>query len=210
MKLAQTLSQLSYSNIKLARSLAQGDALMEALRESEERFRALFENAMDAIVVTDPAGEGSVLSANPAAWRMFGYSEQEFLRIDRTAMFDTDDPNLRSLLEQRGKSGQATAELTCKRRDGTRFTGDLSTAIFLDRSGNQLSIAIIRDITERKRAEEAMRRLAQFPEENPNPVLRVALDGTLLYANPPARALLEAMGSHNEWGAASADPRPGG
>ena len=54
-KLAHMLSQLSYSNIKLARSLAQRDALMEALHESEERFRAMFENALDAILVADPA-----------------------------------------------------------------------------------------------------------------------------------------------------------
>ena len=49
------------------------------------------------------------------------------------------------------------------------------------------------DITERKRAGEAQRRLAQFPEENPNAVLRIDHDGTLLYANAAARTFLEAM-----------------
>jgi two-component system sensor histidine kinase UhpB len=50
------------------------------------------------------------------------------------------------------------------------------------------------EIVERKQVAEALRRSAQFPEENPNPVLRVAADGALLYANPPAQKWLEAMG----------------
>lgn len=47
----------------------------------------------------------------------------------------------------------------------------------------------------RKQAEELQRRLAQFPEENPNPVLRIAADGALLYANAPAQAWLATLGS---------------
>jgi PAS domain S-box-containing protein len=50
------------------------------------------------------------------------------------------------------------------------------------------------DVSEQKRAEEALRRSAQFPEENPNPVLRIAADGALLYANVPAQAWLAALG----------------
>ena len=48
-KLANMLSQLSYSNIKLAQSLAERDALVDALRESEERFRSVLENSLDAV-----------------------------------------------------------------------------------------------------------------------------------------------------------------
>jgi len=57
-----------------------------------------------------------------------------------------------------------------------------------------LAVVTLSDVTERKRAEEALRRLAQFPEENPNPVLRIAEDGRLMYANAAARACLAAMG----------------
>ncbi len=55
MKLANMLSQLSYSNIKLAQSLAERDALVDALRESEERFRSVLENSLDAAVSTKPS-----------------------------------------------------------------------------------------------------------------------------------------------------------
>ncbi len=55
------------------------------------------------------------------------------------------------------------------------------------------NIKLARSLAQRDELMEATRRLAQFPEENPNPVLRVALDGTLLYANTPARDMLKAM-----------------
>jgi len=54
------------------------------------------------------------------------------------------------------------------------------------------------DISARKQAEEAARQLAHFPEENPSPVLRVMPNGTLVYANVPARALLATLGWHTE------------
>ncbi len=50
------------------------------------------------------------------------------------------------------------------------------------------------DVTAQRRAEESIGRLVQFPEENPNPVLRASAEGGLLYANGPARALLPEMG----------------
>ncbi|HVN23175.1 MAG TPA: chemotaxis protein CheB [Syntrophorhabdales bacterium] len=66
----------------------------------------------------------------------------------------------------------------------------------LSRILSQLSysnIKLARTLTQTDSLMEATRRLAQFPEQNPNPVLRMTLDGTLLYANPPARDLLDAM-----------------
>jgi PAS domain S-box-containing protein len=56
--------------------------------------------------------------------------------------------------------------------------------------------AAIIDITQQKRAEEEIHSLAEFPEENPNPVLRISIDGLVLYANQPAVKLLETMGWH--------------
>ncbi len=55
-------------------------------------------------------------------------------------------------------------------------------------------VGTVADITERKLAEEALRWLSQFPEKNPSPVLRVAADGALLYANAPAQDWLATLG----------------
>jgi signal transduction histidine kinase/HAMP domain-containing protein len=77
--------------------------------------------------------------------------------------------------------------------------GDLSRA-FNRMAANLKAVtrskaALEREMAERKKAEEAKRRLAQFPEENPSPVLRIAGDGALLYANVPALAWLSACWS---------------
>jgi PAS domain S-box-containing protein len=58
-------------------------------------------------------------------------------------------------------------------------------------------LASITDVTDRARAEAEARSLAQFPEQNPNPVLRALRDGSVVYANAPARELLDEMGSRD-------------
>jgi PAS domain S-box-containing protein len=124
-----------------------------ALRTSEERYRAVFENALDAIIVADPAKGGRILSANPAAFRMFGFTKREFLKQNRETVVDMADPNFATLMKQREKHGHATMQLTYKRRNGERFLGELSSVFYGEQKGRR-SISIIRDITERKRVEE--------------------------------------------------------
>jgi PAS domain S-box-containing protein len=133
----------------------------EALRESEERYRAVIENAVDAIIVTDPSHGGKVISANPAACKMFGYSPEEFKRLDRAAMVDLSDSRLESFLQNRDQQGQGKGELTYIRRDGERFPGELTSAFFKNQYGQQNALAIIRDITDRKVYELALRESEQ-------------------------------------------------
>ena len=173
------------------RDITERKQAEEALRESEKKFRTLFEHAYDAIIVTDPTGGGGIISANPAACNMFGYSEEEFLNIDlaREAIVDTSDPNLATFLKDRDEKGWAASELTYKRKDGTCFVGDVSSAFYTDRSGNRLAVAMIRDITERKRSEAEIARLASFPMLNPNPFIEVDLAGVIHFCNPAAEKM---------------------
>src|SRR6185369_9874764 len=80
MKLAGILSKLSYSNIKLARSLAERDALMESLRESEERFRNMFERHKAVMLLVEP-DSGTIVDANAAAAEFYGSSREELRRL---------------------------------------------------------------------------------------------------------------------------------
>jgi PAS domain S-box-containing protein len=141
----------------ILRDITERKQAEEALRESEARFRTLFEYASDAILVTDPAGAGRVLSANPAACRMFGYNSEEFVGLERESHLDTSDPRLAELLRRRQGQAEAVAEVTCRRKDGSTFSAEFSTALFTDRMGQRRSVAIVRDITERKQAEDALR-----------------------------------------------------
>ena len=65
------------------------------------------------------------------------------------------------------------------------------TPIFNTRGEVESIVSTFRNITERKRAEEKAESLARFPEENPNPVMRLNSEGMILYANKPGRKLLD-------------------
>ena len=125
------------------------------LRASEERYRLLFNSSMDGILLTSPAGE--IFSANPAACKMFNRSEEEICLLGRKCIVDASDPRLAPALEDRAKTGRFSGELTLLRKDGTKFPAEVSTVLFKDKKGAGRSSMVIRDIAERKRAEEALR-----------------------------------------------------
>jgi PAS domain S-box-containing protein len=172
----------------IMRDITERKQAEETLRESEERFRAIFEHGSDAILVTDPAGMGRVLAANPAACRMFGRSADEFVGLDRQSHIDTSDPRLAEMLSRRDGQGRAVAEVTCQRKDGSTFSAEFSTALLTDRMGQRRSVATIRDITERKRAEEALRRFELLASHTRDIVLFMRReDGRILEANVAAQ-----------------------
>lgn len=126
-------------------------AAERALGESEERFRALFDNSLDAIMLTVP--EGGILAANPEACRIFGRSEAEIVRVGRAGLVDVSDPRLAELTAERQRTGRARGVLTFFRGDGTTFEGEMSSGVFLNRRGERQSSMTVHDLTERRAAE---------------------------------------------------------
>ena len=131
----------------------------EVLRESEERFRSLFEYSIDGVLLTAP--DGAILAANPEACRMLGRTEQEICAAGRGGVVDSTDPRLPGMLEERRRTGKVRGELTMIRGDGSRFPVDCSSAIFKDRDGNLRTSLSFRDISDRKHAEDAVREANQ-------------------------------------------------
>ena len=170
--------------------------LADALRVSEERFRLLVDGVKDyAIFMLDP--EGLVVSWNEGAQRVKGWTAEEiigqsFSRFDAPEAVAADHP--RAALEYAAAQGSCDDEGWRLRKDGSQFWAFVTITALRSQDGSLRGFAkITRDITERKRAEAALREardraawLARFPEENPTPVLRVAVDGIVLYRNPPA------------------------
>lgn len=126
------------------------------LRESETKYRAFFENSLDGILLTSP--DGSILSANPAACTMFGMTEQEIINAGRKGLVDLSDSRTEQLVEERRLKGKASGELVFIRKNGSKFPGEVSSAIFIDAYGSERTSMIIRDITERKKAEEEIKK----------------------------------------------------
>lgn len=129
-------------------------ALKHAEREARaslDQFRSLFEHSMDAIMLTTP--EGGVLAANPAAQRMFGYSEAEIRRLGRRGLVDADDPGLAAALRQRDEEGRFSGTLTFIGKGGRKFPVEISSSVFASEDGRLMTSMFVRDISERRRRE---------------------------------------------------------
>ena len=135
----------------------------QTLRESEELFRSIFENSMDAVLLTEPGG--GIRAANPEAQRMFGLSEETLRAGGRQSVVDTSDPRLAAALAQREKDGRFIGELTFLGRDGRRFPGEISSSLFAGKDGRAMTSMIVRDITARKEAERALERYRNHLED---------------------------------------------
>jgi len=131
-----------------------------ALAESEEKYRLLLESSMDAILLTSL--DGNIYSANRAACEMFGYTEDELVLGGRNLVVDTSDPRLAPLLKQRQETGYLKGELTLLRKGGIKFPAHLSSSVFTDRHGKQLTSMIIHDITDQKETEKELVKREEF------------------------------------------------
>ena len=132
----------------------------EALRQAEEKYRSIFENAIVGIFQTTPDGE--YLSANPALLRIYGYSSREELIGTLTDVSQQlyVDPERHTevvrLLQEKGKVSDLESQIY--RRDGSIIWISENTYTVRDRYGNLLYYeGTVRDITNRKQAEEALR-----------------------------------------------------
>ncbi|SHJ28247.1 PAS domain S-box-containing protein [Tangfeifania diversioriginum] len=125
------------------------------LKESEERFRLVMENSLDAILITNP--DGSILNANKAACDMFQMTEEELTRAGREGIVNLDDPNLLKFTEERKKKGHVSGELTFFRKNGSLFPTEITSSIYKTGKGELRNSLIIRDITQRKKHEEDLK-----------------------------------------------------
>jgi diguanylate cyclase (GGDEF)-like protein/PAS domain S-box-containing protein len=128
----------------------------DALRRSEQRFRSLFEQAGDSILITDRALR--VVAANASACATFGYSEAEFTGLGVHEV-DSGFPYDLALLESLRAGHTHLLRIIKRRRDGSTFPAEVRVSRFED-DGEEFFQAIIRDLSEREEAERRLRHLA--------------------------------------------------
>lgn len=131
----------------------------QVMQESEEKYRSFYENSMDGILLT--VTDGAILAANPAACAIFRMTEKEICLQGRMGLVDKEDARVAIAIKERQLTGRASSQLTFIRKDGSKFPGELTSAVFMDSAGNKRTAVIIRDISTRIKAEAEVLRASE-------------------------------------------------
>jgi PAS domain S-box-containing protein len=162
----------------------------EELRESEERYRRLFEVESDAIHLVE-VDTARILDVNAAAVKMYGYSREEFQSLTAPEVSAEPEKTRAAITHE-----WTRAELRWHRKkDGTVFPVEITGNSFVYQ-GRRIHVATIRDITERQRAEEALRQSEQrykdFMTHSHEGVWRLGLEQPIPI-DLPAEEILERL-----------------
>jgi len=155
--------------LAIIRDITERKRIEERLRESEERFRALIQNALDIIMVTD--ADGTIRYMSPSVERMLGYRPEEMLGTNTADYVHPDDleKGFKELAEALAKPGvhPVAVETRVRHKDGTwRWLEGIANNLLEDPSVRGL-VFNHRDVTERKQAErELARRAAELASSN--------------------------------------------
>jgi len=144
----------------MARERKEAEA---ALKESEERYRTLFEHAGDAIFILEGEGAnaGRIIAANRAAATMHGYSADELQHMKITDLDTPESAKGAAGIIRRILDGEwIKAELSHRRKDGSEFPVEVSAGP-LELGVHRVILAMDRDITQRRQIETARENLIQ-------------------------------------------------
>ena len=179
----------------------------ELLRQ-REWLRVTLTSIGDAVLATDTARR--ITFVNPVAVALTGWPEAEALGQPAENVFRIINEKTRQpaedviarVLHENQVVGLANHSALVA-RDGQEVPIEDSAAPIRDQDGKVSGVVLVfHGVAEKRRARERLRSVALFPEEDPSPVLRAARDGTLLFANRAAAALL------TEWQCALGEPTP--
>lgn len=157
-------------------------AAAQAMRESEERYRALVEQSADGILVSDATGR--YVEANPAICRMLGYERDELLAMSSPGLSAVDDPlSPREMDERLAKTMAGTGllvERRYRRKDGTSLPAEVSLSQLPDGRVQRN----IRDITARVSSDAELKRLASAVQQTADAIWMNDMSGVITYVNP--------------------------
>ena len=176
------------------RDITESKRTEEKLVEREDRLHKIFDHSNDAIFIMDPLGD-MILDVNPRACEMLGYLREELLARKVSAIHPTEMPAMVEFARSVSEAGHGwTDELSCTRKDGGVLPIELSASV-IDIDGRSCLLAMIRDISARRRAEHGLResegKYRDLVENAFDIINSIAADGEVIEVN---RKMAETMG----------------
>ncbi len=175
-------AELKVANEQLRQETAERKEAEETLKESEERFRSLFEESRDAILVSDQ--DGRTIEFNQAALDLFRCTREEMMAINAQERYIDPADRERFLWEIEETGYVKDFEVKLRKKDGTEMICLNSTTSYLVGDGSLLYQGITRDITKWKRTEEALRE----SEERYRSLFEESLDA-IVFTHPDGRTI---------------------
>lgn len=179
----------------LAQNITEEQQILNKLKQSENRYRALFEQSNDAVFMLRP--DGTHLEVNSAAAKMLGYTPEEMLDLSTPMVISPSEHADSADVRKKMFAGEHLPiyERTFRKKDGTEFPAEVNVKLVRDEDGNPLHIqSIVRDISERKQTlnllqKSEIRYRSLFQQSN-DAVFIVDPDGNLLETNAAAAKML--------------------
>jgi PAS domain S-box-containing protein len=192
-RIEERTGELKKTNQTLLGEIAQRQKTEEELRHNEGRFRLLVESVQDyAIFMLDPAGR--ITSWNAGAEKIKGYPAEEILGQHFSLFYSPEDSNRQTAqmeLDTAAAEGRFEDEGWRVRKDGSRFWANVVITAVRDERGKLIGFSkITRDLSDRKRAEEELRKLASLVEHSSDFIGIASPDGDVLFLNPYANPWL--------------------
>lgn len=173
--------------IGISRDITERKQHEQKLARAEERSRSILESAPDAMLIVDDNAQITIV--NEEVEKMFGYERDELIGQEIEILVPE---NIRErhvsyrngfIRDQKKRSMGAKLELLAVRKNNEEFPVEISLSS-MGEVGDQYVIAAVRDITERKKAEEELRELSEAVKQSPATVVITNQDGTIEYVNP--------------------------